>query len=49
MRATYQILPHPELKWTCDASGNWHRVPMILTRTPTGLKEQPAQSNTEGH
>ena len=32
---------HPELKWTIGPDGNWHRVPMILTRTPTGLKEHP--------
>jgi len=29
-------------KWTCDASGNWREVPVILTRTPDGWTEQPA-------
>lgn len=29
-------------KWTCDRAGNWHQVPMILTRTSTGFTEAPA-------
>lgn len=42
----HAILPHPELKWTIGPDGNWLRVPMILTRSQAGLKEQPVLTAT---
>lgn len=40
MTPTPSLYSAPEMKWT-RINGSWVQVPMILTRTPSGLKEKP--------